>query len=395
MRYLSLILLPLLMGCSTFKIVKVLTQGSVAEKHFKVQVPFEMRYGLIVLKLKVNGSERTFILDTGAPNAISKELAAELKIKPTTRHKTGDSQGAKSVLEYAVLQNVELGGVRFEKTGAAIVDMNHTKELACFGADGLLGANLMKKAIWQIDYEKKIITIASSRDSLSIPTQSQLLPFRQALTGTPLIDVSYNSIVDKRVTLDLGSNADFCSSRDVLQRLRKKDSLMHTTYSFGSTSAGIYGKGGPDTAFYGLLPVINLGEIALHNQVVDFERKKARTVGTGFFKNYLLTLDWSKNQVILARKRDYNNTIEKKLPYGLVYREGKIYICLVFSKLCDLRVGDQVLRVNEKDYTECSPSMLCELIEKNFAGPEEVSLLVLRDGQKISLRIKRQTLYSN
>ena len=57
-------------------------------------------------------------------------------------------------LEYVLLPKVTVGCVDFLNTGAAIADLKRSSVIACLNVDGIIGANLMQKAIWQIDYEK-------------------------------------------------------------------------------------------------------------------------------------------------------------------------------------------------------------------------------------------------
>ena len=76
----SLIVLALLSSCASSKINKTLKQGNIVQKDFKVTVPFEYRNGLIILKVTIQDEIYDFILDTGASNVLSKELAEKLKV---------------------------------------------------------------------------------------------------------------------------------------------------------------------------------------------------------------------------------------------------------------------------------------------------------------------------
>jgi len=161
--------LLLLTSCGLIKTVRLMKSGETKQKHFKVEVPFEMRMGLVILKVKVNGVDCEYLLDTGAPNVISKDLAKKINLIENTTQKTGDSQGRKSELGFSKIACITIGGIDFLETGTAIADLKQAHEIACLNVEGFIGANLMRKAIWKFDYTKKIITICSSRDSLLIP----------------------------------------------------------------------------------------------------------------------------------------------------------------------------------------------------------------------------------
>src|SRR4051794_32050035 len=68
-------------GCSSIRIAKMVKRGNIRQENFKIEVPFEMRLGLLVLKVEIHGKTYDFILDTGAPNAISKDAAQEIGLK--------------------------------------------------------------------------------------------------------------------------------------------------------------------------------------------------------------------------------------------------------------------------------------------------------------------------
>jgi len=104
--------------------------GEVEQEEFSVQIPFEYRLGLIILKVNISGEEYDFLLDTGAPNVISNELAKKLEINIVTRQKVGDSQGQKSDLELAKLDKISIGGIHFLNTGAAIADLSLSNKVA-------------------------------------------------------------------------------------------------------------------------------------------------------------------------------------------------------------------------------------------------------------------------
>ena len=118
---------------------------------FNAKIPFEYRLGLIILKVDIAGKEYDFVLDTGAPNVISKELAQKLGLNNVSEQKVGDSQGEYSNLGFTTIEKVTIGGIHFLNTGAAIADLELSKEVGCLKIDGLIGSNLMKKAIWKFD----------------------------------------------------------------------------------------------------------------------------------------------------------------------------------------------------------------------------------------------------
>ena len=155
--YTLTIFLFFISSCSSSKTKKLLQGGEVLQKEFKTEIPFEYRRGLIILKVNIEGKQYDFMLDTGAPNVISKELAQQLNYKNKVKRKVGDSQNVQTKLGITKIKKISLGDLDFLNTAAVVSDLS-IGAVGCLGIDGLIGANLMRNAIWKIDYSKQVIT---------------------------------------------------------------------------------------------------------------------------------------------------------------------------------------------------------------------------------------------
>lgn len=389
---LCLLLLPSVWGCKALKTAKLLKQGEVAQQEFKAQVPFKMRMGLIVLDVEINGKMYEFIVDTGAPNVISSELAAELGVKPAVNQKAKDSQGDKSNLGFGEIPDMVIGGIHFLNTGTAIADLKQSAEISCLTENGLIGANLMKKAVWEFDYQHKIITITSSKNMLEIPAEAKVVPFKQQITGTPMINIYYNGIEDKNVTFDLGSNGTIASSSQVLKEINTREKIA-TTYGVGSNDAGLFGQSKADTVAFGLVPEVKFGDLTLPDQVISFSEKKARTIGTKIFENYRIIIDWEAEEITMIPVKDFDQSKLNTFGFSPRFEDNQIFIGFVYqgsdAEQQGIALGDQILEVNGKDLRNCSADQWCEILYNGFfpAESESSTVLMLKNGEE-----KRYTL---
>lgn len=389
-----LLLIPAIVGCKAIKTVKLFKQGEVAQAEFKTQVPFEFRLGLIILKVELNGKTHDFVLDTGAPNVISKQLAAELNIAPDMSQKAKDSQGGNSSLGFAVIPDLVIGGIHFTNTGTAIADLKQSTEVGCLDIDGFVGANLMKKAIWQFDYQKQIITITHSKSNLDIPAGALVVPFKEQVTGTPLIDIIYNGVTDKNVTFDLGSNGNLSSSAKVLKQINKQGKIR-TNYGVGNNDSGLFGQSAGDTVTYGIVPEVRFGGLAFQNQVVSFTEKKARTIGTKIFENYRVVIDWGKREITMIPVKPYNFSELETFGLSPLYKENKLYIGFIYhnsnAEQQGIAVGNQILEVNGKDFRNCTVEQWCEILNNGFftAESETNTLRLLQNGEEKTITLTK------
>ncbi|NRA50615.1 MAG: clan AA aspartic protease, partial [Phaeodactylibacter sp.] len=212
-----------LASCSTVKTIKLMKSGEVAQEDFFQEIPFEYRLGLVIIEVTIAGDNYNFLVDTGAPNLVSKELAEKLGLANVSEQKVGDSQGKKASLGFVQIDEVRIGNLSFRQTGAAVADLNQSQEIGCMEIDGFIGANLMRKAIWKIDYEHQIITITDKAEQLNIPDNALRIPFYTVMTGSPIVDVSLNKQVKANGTiLDMGSSGDITLPRKNLDKLKKQ-----------------------------------------------------------------------------------------------------------------------------------------------------------------------------
>ncbi len=386
-KYILLLLIPAFVGCKAIKTIKLFKKGEVAQQEFKAEVPFEFRLGLIILKVQIDGKTHEFVLDTGAPNVISRQLAAELNIKPTVSQKAKDSQGGNSDLGFAQIPDIVIGGIHFTNTGTAIADLKQSTEVGCLNIDGFIGSNLMKKAIWQFDYQKKIITITNTKNNLEIPASAKVIPFKQQITGTPMIDIFYNGAVDKNVTFDLGSNGNFGSSNKVLKEV-KKQGKINTNYGTGNNDSGLFGQSAADTVTYGIVPEVKFGDLTLQSQVVSFTEKKARTIGTKIFENYRLIIDWTAEEITMIPVKEFDFAQLKTFGLSPQFKDNKLYIGFIYhgsnTEQQGIAIGDQILEVNGKDIRTCTIEQWCEFLNNGFfpADTETNTLRLLKNGEE-------------
>ena len=389
----TLTTLLLLTGCSTIKTIKLMKSGEVEQEEFNVKIPFEYRLGLIILKVDIAGKEYDFVLDTGAPSIISKELAKKLDLSNITEQKVGDSQGEDSNLGFTTIEKLSISDINFLNTGAVIADLNQSQEVGCLKIDGFIGSNLMRKAIWKFDYQNQIITITNSIESLNIPKSTNKIPFFTELTGTPIIDILLNNITEKNVTVDLGSNGDISLSQKTFDRLMKNNPSIPQTYSFGNSTSGLYGLGKADSTFYLKVPSISFGDISLDSTIVQFTSESASTIGTELFKNYDLIINWFTKEIILINQTKYNNSTLSSFGFSFSNQESKLTVSEIYENMEDLKVGDQILSMDGTNYKELIPEQWCEIVENGLLkDKEEISITILRNNKEFTFSLKEMKL---
>ena len=209
MRVLWLMLFACFISCNIIKTYKVLQKGSVAQENYKEVIPFEMKFGLIIIKVKIEGNTYDFILDTGAPTVVSEELMGKLNLATFSEAMASDSQGEKEKLKFVQIPKLSLQNLEFTAIGAGVVDFKKSASINAFNVYGIIGANLMRKSIWYIDFANNQITITNKKESINnLPKTYDSIEFKPNAAGTPKIKIAYNGCVENDVIFDTGSKLE-------------------------------------------------------------------------------------------------------------------------------------------------------------------------------------------
>jgi hypothetical protein len=387
--------LLLLSSCHLIKTVKVLKQGEVVQKNFVERVNFESRVGLIIMNVKVNGHDYNFIFDSGAVNCVTKEVAKELGLKSVIKQKAEDSEGKTGGIQFAILNEMQIGKVAFKNTSAAIIDLQAVPELACLRVDGLIGANLMRKLFWQLDYAKQTVTFSDHLDSLSVPSDASVIPFTSELSGTPIVEVELDGMKSKDNIFDTGSSGAVSLSGPTFRTYLQKHPDTKYVRGFGSNSAGLYGAG-TDTTYAAMLN-LKMGSLELKNQLVESKREKGN-LGSDFFRDYIVTMDWKSKKIHFV-SQGTPATEWETFGFSTNKQDKQLYISFLFENspaaLAGLKRGDKIISIDGIRYDNMSNEDFCNLIVKSAAWKKARVIEITytsQDGQPKTVQVERKPL---
>ena len=388
----ALILLPFFASCNHF----LLKSGEIELQESLTKIPFEYKLGLPIIQVNINGKSYDFLFDTGAINIISEELANEINIKTVSFQPTRDSQGKRSMLKTVKLDSIRLGSAYFMNTAAIVADLNKSIDISCLQIDGIIGSNLMKMAVWQIDYQNQVITIANSKEALKILDNSKIIPFETSSIGKQYINIEINGVLEEHVTFDTGSNGGIVCSKATYNKLLKTDSQLISDYGYGSNSSGLYGNGSADTLFYFKPNTLKIGELNIDNQIIQFKKKGSRTIGNEFLKNYRIILDWDNQEITMIEENDAVIDPINTFGFKVFMESNKIFVKYIFNNSSadeqGIQLNDQIIKINNIDYTDTEKNCYCEIIEKGVLSEcDTISISVLRNNQEQNFTLNRKT----
>lgn len=363
-----MLLLILSSSCSFEALMK---KGKVVQKQFEQEIPFEFSNYLIIIETEVGEKKRRFLFDSGAPNVISKELQEEMQFKVKKTHGVSDGKGERNVLDFVKIEEIRLGDLAIKNTIAAVTDLNQSREIACLNIDGIIGANLMAKGNWIVDYQNKKLHFTDFKKDFSSENPI-VIPFRRTMQQTPEIHVGIGNFEVKNITFDLGSNGGLHIRKSEIQNPARQ------LRSFGLGSASLYGVS-MDTIFYAYVNPLQIGGVNLGPAWIKTTNNSSRSLGNKFWSDFKVYIDFDSDRILLERVRESRQSM---LGFGFVPRlvEDKWIVgsVIIESAAFDqgLRPGDEIVRINDMDYFEVSEDAYCKQFIQSKLIPEDDYIII-------------------
>ncbi|WP_316786891.1 aspartyl protease family protein [Pedobacter frigiditerrae] len=379
-------------SCGSTK--RVLESGNIKETSFTEKIPFTFNYGVPIINVSINGKTYNFLFDTGAATVISPELMTVLNLKAATKDKTFDSQGNAKEQDFVVIPSMKIGNLNFENIGAVVIDVKNIFEFKCMNYDGIIGANQMAKAIWQIDYKNKMLTATNSLSNLNISTNTQALDFKsKGYQKTPIVAVKIGNKTSY-VTFDTGATTDF---NFAINNYKTELTNFKEVQTIGNTGTGIYGGSKNSATSYFKIPSFNIGSILLKNQIPAFTESASNLIGNTFFKNYKIIIDWNTNKIYMANEVELTDAKLENFGIGFRYINNKPIIAKIFknseAEKIGIKLNDQVIAIDGKDSNNFTEEEACNYAFNNILkGKTETLITILRDGKKLDFKLKRAAL---
>lgn len=383
----------LLGSCSTnrslFKQGQMHKSAGSTESNFDILIPTTQSSNLIFVKVEIGRKEYRFLFDTGAPMVISKELQEEFQFKVISQNLVYDSQNQSQMQNYVQVDSLNLACVLFTDLTAVEADLRYSPILACLNIDGIIGANLMRHAYWEMDASTGFLRMTSTKQHW--PQGNNKLhtkPFKIKRTYTPVIELQVANTLYPNITFDTGSsdllslgkdaNNDYCA-----------DSVMFKAY--GYLSAGLFGSNVDTLESQALTLYLDSFPYLVP---IEFEANKdARLLGMSFLRHFRIFMDWQKQEIHFLPHDTINFWEDKSHPTS-PFLSGEAIIVgqlnsLAFADGQDIALGDTIESINGLAIYPAAADTYCEVL-KLFKKEAELSLHIRRKGEVL---IRRQDLF--
>jgi hypothetical protein len=188
-----------------YHIQNAMQAESIEQQEFKQVIPFRFEKGVIIVDVMMHNKLQSFVFDTGASTVLDDDFAKTIPYQKIGSQKHYDPTGHKRMVRSVQLEPFSIGNIRFKKIVASVSKLTTLKNTICVDIVGILGANAMNKAVWQIDFQQKKIILTNSKDSLAQRTDNQIFSFYAQGKKTPKIRLSVAGNYITEADFDTGS----------------------------------------------------------------------------------------------------------------------------------------------------------------------------------------------
>lgn len=348
--------------------------GGTEQVNYFTTLPYEKVNDKIIIKIKVKDKTHRFILDTGAPTIIDAKLFEELKPTVLTKLSISDANNAIDSMILVSLSDIALNEVVFQNIPTLVSKSN--KVFECFEVDGIIGSNLMRNSIIQIDETNKkvILTDNVKKLNLSSVPSSKLFLDKQS---SPIIwiQLKNKSKAKEQLLFDTGMQGLYDLSLYHFETFKENEVFDKIQKGEGSNALGIHGIA-KDTTIYRIhLPVLEINGIKFQNVLTQTTMDNNSRIGSKLLHYGTVTVDYKNKKFYF--KPNSNNAIdahEKQFPINIIPKNDKLYISTVWDdKLkSQINAGDQILEIDSKSFEKID---FCDLILKSTLKGKDKILL--------------------
>lgn len=185
-------------------------------------IPFSRAGNLIIIKAKVDTTEGSFILDTGAPYLIlNMTYFRDYEATGESEDGQGGITGQAMATAPTKVSTLSFGPVKYFKLHADRINLGHIENSKGIKIFGLLGLQLFKEFEMIIDYQKNVLFLHwIKRNEKLIPYHHPMLKDTGLYTTTPITIkedklLTFGYMAGKKLTfvIDTGAESNVMDSR--------------------------------------------------------------------------------------------------------------------------------------------------------------------------------------
>jgi predicted aspartyl protease len=343
--------------------------GETKSKNYFEEFDFEFIRDKIIVPVEIQGVTYKFMLDTGAPNIISKEINDFIKPQLLKTIPITDASGIKAKLKVVSIEKLNFGNIIFENTATLVYDLRANFVFKCFGIDGFIGSNMLRNSIIQIDAGLKKIRLTDNIKNLSLSKkESNKIELIGAQSSPYLwINLQGKKSGKEQVLIDTGMGGLYDISHKHYDVFKKEKIFTEIGESVGASSLGLFGDVPVEKHIRLHLPLLKINELEIENCITNTINDNNSRIGTQLLEYAVITIDYVNKRFYLNPKSKKVNIEKSEFNFTRTLKNEKLIIGFVWDTELNKKIsyGDEILEINGKEIE------ICDLVTQDLISENE------------------------
>lgn len=338
--------------------------------------------GLMYIQVKVNDHPEalSFIFDTGASaTVLDKKVAAQIGIKANYQQPTEGAAGTE-MYDIALSQTVAVQDISLSGVHIVLVDLERLSKKSNLKIDGIIGADILKKFVTQLNFDTSTIELYNSVGELKNVKNYTEMPIVMDFSSIPQVPLEFtldtnetfsgNFLYDSGANFTFLLNTPFVNQKQITKRIgktikNKAESLTTSshftigkvakvrfgTFEFGEMPIDLSNSKAGVMASEAYTGILGIKIISRFNTILDYKNKKIymqpnKTFAEVFeFPRSGISLEKNAEKIMIA------NVVEVSEAYQKGIRQGDELLEIDQIIANDMKACRKLLKQKDKEVT--------------------------------------------
>jgi uncharacterized pyridoxamine 5'-phosphate oxidase family protein len=367
----------------------VFKTGSPSPRNYYTEINYEDVNGKIIIPVRIAGETYRFLFDTGAPNLISKALWEKLGTKSKKSISVSDANQKRQSMEVSNIPILTIGNVSFKNSSALIFESDNNLVFDCFNIDGIIGSNLLRKSIVQIQSKNKLLILTNDSKKLQVHKKYESKLTLVGNQSSPYVTIKLKGEHTGSETLlfDTGASGfyDLCKKHYTV--FEQKNIFTVISKGTGSSSVGMYGVAEASEQYQLKTPELIINNVVFKNVITTTGDDDNSRIGSDLLNYGTVTLNFIKKGFYFEAYTADNDLNEKLLGFSPTIEKNKLVVGFVWDDLLKdkIQFGDEIIQVNN---VEVQARNICYFINKESIFKERDTLnIVFKNSKGVTSKI--------
>lgn len=340
-----------------------LNQGGTNQKDYFSKISYENIMGKIIVTASIKNKPYRFILDTGAPNGISKSLYNEFKPQILTKISIVDQSGANDSILIVSMDSITIGGIVFNNIPTIVIENRII--LDCFNADGFIGSNMLRNSIVRFSSMDRTITFTDNREKLLLNKHQSSDIFLTPTQSSPYIWIKHKNKkkAKEQLLFDSGMDSFFSLSLTHYFFFQGKNIFNLNSQGNGSNTLGLHGIAKDTIQYRVSVPEMIINGAKFQNLSFQTTNNNDSRIGSKLLNYGIVTIDYKNKKFYFEPFSEIANLKEKQFPISPTFIDDKLVVGIVWGKKYQnqITVGSKIIEINNENFENTKP---CDFLTK-------------------------------